>query len=41
MSRKQITKRIDAMLDDYGWSNTWPTSCQEEYERLCALLYKR
>ncbi len=41
MTRKQITARIDAMLSEYAWDDTWPASYQEEYERLCVLLYKR
>lgn len=39
MTRRQIIKSIDALLDEYGWSNTWPVICQEEYERLCELLH--
>lgn len=41
MTRRQIIKRIDALLDEYGWASTWPESYQEEYERLCAMLYEK
>jgi len=40
MTVKQIDKRITEMLDEYGWSNTWPVAYQQEYERLCAAKYK-
>jgi len=39
MTVKQIDKRITEMLDEYAAADTWPVSCQEEYERLCAAKY--
>lgn len=36
---KQIDKRISEMENEYGYSNTWPLSYQQEYERLCAAKY--
>jgi len=38
--RRAIRAIIDKMVDEYGYSDTWPESYQQEYERLCALLEK-
>lgn len=41
MTRRQIVDRISEMLNQYGWSNTWPAVYQQEYEKLCKMLHKR
>lgn len=39
MRKAEARERIDQMLDEYAYSNTWPLAYQREYERLCDILW--
>lgn len=41
MTKRQARRRMHELLNEYGYSTSWPIGCQREFDRLCGIIHDK